>query len=233
MLQPNTLIIFDIDGTLTDTKAVDDYCFIEAFKSVFNIDLEGIDWASLTNVTDRGITEEVIKRKTDKALTSEAYQLLEKELIKRLERELAINPNKFNAVNGAVDFYNLVKKDKNFAIGIGTGACEKSALIKLGANDIDVKNIPFSNSNHSVTREGITERTIKEASKQLNANFKNIVYFGDGLWDYKTCNNLNIHFIGIDILNDGKLKAAGAKHVFPNFKNTEAILNCINELTVN
>lgn len=231
MAKPNTLIIFDIDGTLTDTKAVDDYCFIEAFKATFNIDLEGIDWASLSNITDRGIAEEIIERETGKPLSSEGYQLLEKDLIVRLNNELVHNPSKFNAIDGAVDFFNLIKSSDDYVIGVATGACQKSALIKLGAGNIDITGIPFSNSNHSVTREGITERTIKEASKLFNTNFTNIVYFGDGLWDYTTCNNLNIHFIGIDILNDGKLKAAGAKHVFLNFENVEVILNCINELT--
>ena len=31
-------VIFDIDGTLTDTKKVDDKCFISAFEKTFQIE---------------------------------------------------------------------------------------------------------------------------------------------------------------------------------------------------
>ena len=55
-----TAIIFDIDGTLSNTTKVDDKCFIKAFKIVFGIDISNQNWSELTNVTDWGITEEII-----------------------------------------------------------------------------------------------------------------------------------------------------------------------------
>ncbi|NNF32714.1 MAG: HAD family hydrolase, partial [Saprospiraceae bacterium] len=44
-------IIFDIDGTLTDTKEVDDKCFIQAFHNVFDMDIRSQNWSAFKNVT--------------------------------------------------------------------------------------------------------------------------------------------------------------------------------------
>ncbi|MGB0840605.1 MAG: hypothetical protein ACPGXL_10715, partial [Chitinophagales bacterium] len=55
-------VIFDIDGTLADTKTVEDKCFIAAFYQTFGIDLSHQKWEDLKNVTDWGITEEIIER---------------------------------------------------------------------------------------------------------------------------------------------------------------------------
>jgi len=55
-------IIFDIDGTLTNTKKVDDECFINAFEQTFDINIEQVNWEDIANVTDWGITEEIILR---------------------------------------------------------------------------------------------------------------------------------------------------------------------------
>jgi beta-phosphoglucomutase-like phosphatase (HAD superfamily) len=63
-------IIFDIDGTLADTKAVDDKCFIQAFMETFQIDLQHQNWAALENVTDWGITEEVIQTNLNRTPTA-------------------------------------------------------------------------------------------------------------------------------------------------------------------
>ena len=53
------------------------------------------------------------------------------------------------------------------------------------------------------------------------------VGLGDGVWDYKTCRNLGIRFIGIDVLQDGKLAAIGAEAVFKDFCNKNKILDII------
>ena len=55
------LIIFDIDGTLTDSKAIDDACFVESFKEEFDLDIGELDWSKFMNVTDTSITTEILR----------------------------------------------------------------------------------------------------------------------------------------------------------------------------
>lgn len=54
-----------------------------------------------------------------------------------------------------------------------------------------------------------------------------IIYFGDGLWDFQTCQNLNIKFIGIDVEKNNKLQKAGAKTVFNNYLDSAAVMKSL------
>ena len=45
--------------------------------------------------------------------------------------------------------------------------------------------------------------------------------------DFKTCQNLGIDFIGIDVEKNGKLNSLGAKTVFNDFLNDEQILEAL------
>jgi phosphoserine phosphatase len=49
------LIVFDLDGTLTATNAVDDECFARALHIVFDIDLINTNWTAYSHVTDAGV----------------------------------------------------------------------------------------------------------------------------------------------------------------------------------
>ena len=51
------LAIFDIDGTLTNTNAVDDECFLRAIADVFELAVERLDWSDAPHVTDSAITQ--------------------------------------------------------------------------------------------------------------------------------------------------------------------------------
>lgn len=227
-----TSIIFDIDGTLADTKAVDDKCFIQAFLETFNIDLGQQDWSLLQNVTDWGITEEIIQTNHNRLPSPSEYQQMKSYFFEKLETELEKDPAQFQAVEGAIPFFNFLRNETDHPIGIATGAWEQSAFIKLKGIGLDHKNVCFSNSNFFKSREDILKHAIQQIhEKHLNST-KDILYFGDGLWDYTTCKNLDIRFIGIDILGDGKLKKVEAEFVFSDFLDREGIMEVINKKLV-
>lgn len=223
-----TTIIFDIDGTLADTKAVDDKCFIQAFLETFNIDLGQQDWAVLQNVTDWGITEEIIQTNHNRLPSTSEYQQMKSCLFEKLATTLEKDNSQFQAVDGAIAFFDFLKNETDHPVGIATGAWEQSALIKLRGIGLNHKNIPFSNSDFFKSREDILKHAIRQTREKHPDSTNDILYFGDGLWDYTTCKNLDIRFIGIDILNDGKLRKAGAEFVFPNFLDIEGIMEVIN-----
>jgi beta-phosphoglucomutase-like phosphatase (HAD superfamily) len=60
------LLIFDIDGTLTDTKRVDDECFINAFQDEYGVILTNTDWTTFVNVTDTGLFNLQCSRKNER-----------------------------------------------------------------------------------------------------------------------------------------------------------------------
>jgi beta-phosphoglucomutase-like phosphatase (HAD superfamily) len=53
--------MFDIDGTLVDSAGFDSALYVEAVRSVLNIEIDS-DWNNYEHVSDSGILEEVARR---------------------------------------------------------------------------------------------------------------------------------------------------------------------------
>jgi len=221
------LIVFDIDGTLTNTKEVDDKCFIKAFETTFQLDIKDQIWADLKNVTDWGITEEIIYQRLNRKPSEAEYQRMHDNHVANLKTEKIRAPKQFEAVLGANQFIHQLVTKNNYKVGLATGAWEQAALVKLEVINLEPNKIPFSNSDYHKTREGITLHAIEQAKSMYQQEFDEIIYFGDGEWDYTTCKNLNIKFIGIDSTNNQKLKKLGAKTVFTNFLDATAIFRSL------
>lgn len=215
-------VIFDIDGTLTDTKGVDDKCFIKAFYNIFKIDITNENWAKLKNVTDWGITEEIINRECGRKLDSKELNAMMTEHVRLLKLAKEEDPSQFEIIKNANTFLKTMLAHSEYQVGIATGACEQSAVLKLEPFDLDLDKIAFSNSDKYKSREEITEDVIDQLSTTYEEPDE-VIYLGDGAWDYKTCQNLGVKFIGIDYNQDGKLKALGAKNIFRDFEDAKGI----------
>lgn len=223
------LIIFDIDGTLTDTKTVDDQCFIQAFQEVFGIDLKNQNWADLQNVTDWGITEEVIFNHYGRNPTSAEYAEMKQRFFQNLEAAHRKDPHQFKEVPGANAFFHHLAKIPDFELAIATGGWEQSARMKLEVIGINPDAFAFSHSDHFINRGEITRQAMALAQKPHGGKFEDILYFGDGEWDYFTCQELGIRFIGIDVRNNGKLAGLGAAMVFEDYNNQDELMAAINK----
>lgn len=217
-------IIFDIDGTLANTKTVEDNCFIAAFDETFGIDLSDQDWADLPNVTDWGITEAIIKRAWGRLPSEQEYDSMKSNFTQRLNNERRRDRSQFAAIEGATEFFNALRETDGMAVGIATGAWEESALIKLDAIGIDPAGVGFSNSNYFKTRASIVKDVIAQLKTQTGNEPERVVYFGDGVWDHRTCQEIGIDFIGIDATGDGKLKELGVESIFRNYRDQSALL---------
>ena len=218
-------VIFDIDGTLANTKKVEDKCFMRAFEQAFNIDIWNQQWGALKNVTDWGITEEIVERELNRKPRPEEYDRMISTFVANLKRERNSDISQFSEVKGAKAFFNKLRKKENYHLGIATGSWERSAKIKLDTIGIDINGICFSNSDYHKSRGAITQDVINQLKKKAGQIPDKIVYLGDGEWDLKTCKKIGIEFIGIDIENDGKLRSLGAKMVFKDYTNSDEIMS--------
>lgn len=216
-MTPKRLFIFDIDGTLTDSTEVDDKCFSRIFQQHFNVILDEFDYTDFKNVTDWGITEELFEITKKHSITPHEIEQFKIVFLEDLSKESKLNPKQFTAVKGAVDFLNSLKQQDNIEIAIATGAWGESAEIKLKTGEIPYAGLPLSHSNLFKSRAEIMTHAIQMAKIQYNYDFQDITYFGDGKWDFITCANLQIPFVGIDCHQNGKLKKLGANRVYKDF----------------
>jgi len=64
------LVIFDIDGTLTDTNLVDGECYWRAVSTILGLSGEQPDWSDFRDTTDVGIAAELCMRHLGRQLSS-------------------------------------------------------------------------------------------------------------------------------------------------------------------
>src|SRR2546425_5899251 len=57
------LAIFDTDGTLTETNAVDEICFVQAFAEAHAVTQINTNWAEYQYVTDSGIMFQIFDQR--------------------------------------------------------------------------------------------------------------------------------------------------------------------------
>ncbi len=221
-------IIFDIDGTLTNTTQVDDDCFLAAYQETFQVDTTDHYCGDFKHVTDWGITEELTQRKLNRLPTEAEYAQMILNFEQQLIRTKSEHPDWFHEVPGARIFFEYMLEHPEYKVALATGCWEVSALFKLNAAGITLpEGIAFGHSNHEKSREDITRHALKQLRKQHPEEPESIVYLGDGIWDFHTCNNLGIPLIGVDVSGNGKLKELGVASVIQDYLDLGAVLEVL------
>lgn len=219
------LIIFDIDGTLTNTNAVDHQSFIKTYNDLYDIQVDGNMWEQCEHYTDTGIAQHVFDHKIGRPVGPVDMRKIKKAMVDNLMLFMEADEQAFNEVVGAYDLIEALKKNNQYDLAIATGCWDETATLKLNIAGIDYEDIPLATSSHSVSRTGIIEHAISLAKNQYQvADYKSIVYIGDGLWDVKATNELKLPFIGIDCNKNGVLAKAGVKSVLENFSNIDSFI---------
>jgi phosphoglycolate phosphatase-like HAD superfamily hydrolase len=223
-----TLLIFDIDGTLTDTKDVDDDCFISAFFDEYKIELKNIDWSIFNNVTDYGLFIDIYNSSFNRNPTEADRLNFQRRFFEYLNNKLKSNPGKFKSVNGASNFIKYCLDYTNYKIAFATGGWHYSANLKLQAANIFNVGIPISSCDILFRRQDILLEAIEKSKHHYKTQtFDKIIYFGDGVWDYKTTCELEIEFIGVDITQNKKLEKLGVENILNDFADIVKVLSTV------
>lgn len=211
----NTLIIFDIDGTLVESVSTYHHVVIQALKA---LGIEDIDtnFNALLHHTDSYALKYNYENYFNKPLSPE--------LINRFEDLLFEYLNQFPKTEAILGAKHIVNQLKHFgyAIAFATGSLPKTALLKLQDAEIWYDKRVLSTSKNSFSREGFVLEAIDNAKIFYHVkDFETIITIGDGIWDLKTAQNLNLNFIGIGKKNKQEMSELGMKHWFENFEDFE------------
>lgn len=223
------LIMFDVDGTLVDSMKVDEIYFVDSVKEAFNIESIDTNWSNYPHATENCILDSIIKNQYNRDLEKHEIDSFIKIFHKKLETFIKENPNELIEISGANSFINELIANKKYALSIATGGYKETIKLKLEKAEINISNLPFACSREGRSREEIM-KIAENKSKILYDvdSFEEIIYFGDGLWDYKACKNLNYKFIAVtkDVkkFNEYKLK-----HIIKDYKDIEKIYSYIDE----
>lgn len=209
------VLVFDIDGTLTDTNRVDDACFRAAISAVLPT-AEYTSFESFSEFTDSAILAEACA-----AHATDPYEEIEpdvqREFFSRLEAAARSDPGSFRPIAGAREVLGLVR-DAGWTPAIATGGWRRSAEFKLGAAEVGWGGVVLATSSEAVRRVDIIRRAVDEAA--AGRVVRDVVYVGDGVWDVKACSEMGIGFIGRSTPeSEPRLVGAGARAMVRDFGN--------------
>ncbi len=210
-------LVFDIDGTLTQTNAVDSLCFTQAIQEVLGVEDFDTDWSSYQFVTDSGVAQEISQRYCDRPMSGSLTKALYQRLVELLQEQ---PKESFQEVPGAIDFLKQLQASPDYAVSLATGAHRESALYKLETAGFDTSEIPLASSSDAVVREHIMLQALDRSAQQERARFSSVTYFGDASWDVEASSNLGWRLIGIGSELETEL-------TFPDFSDPDAIMRCL------
>jgi phosphoglycolate phosphatase-like HAD superfamily hydrolase len=215
------LVIFDLDGTLTQTNEVDDLCFPRAFAETLGVTGIDTDWSAYTHATDTVIFEESFARRFQRLPNSDESESFQRHFVALLSELHASQPALFAEVSGASSFLDGLQRDSRWRGAIATGCWKQSAEFKIEAAGLPTAGLPMAFVEDGISREAIVQTAAERAACHYRQQlFERVVSVGDGLWDVVTAQKLGLPFVGVaEGERAERLRRAGASHVVENFSN--------------
>lgn len=183
--------IFDIDGTLLQSAAVDDVLYREAVSAVLGPVRLRSSLHEYDYVTDTGILVQIL---ADNKLPAdqEPMEEIKSYFVEALHRHIDEN-GPFAEIPGAADLLRSLASSASHAVAIATGGWRESAELKLESAGFDFGHLPLVTANDHHERTGIMELALSH----LGSSFKSVTYYGDGPWDRDACTTLGWEFVAV------------------------------------
>jgi phosphoglycolate phosphatase-like HAD superfamily hydrolase len=217
------IALFDIDGTLTASNEIDSVCFADAFRDVFQLEID-TNWDGYEHTTDRGIATEALLRARGRQPSEHELSLHRTRFVQLLDARMTDLPE----IPGASAFLAQLL-DLNWRIALCTGAWDDSARLKLLRAGLPT-DLPLASCDDDISREAILRRGIVLVG---GTEDDIIVCFGDAAWDVRAAASLQLPFIGIASGSRAEeLRRSGTATVFENFLNAAAVFAAIDRVAI-
>jgi phosphoglycolate phosphatase-like HAD superfamily hydrolase len=224
------LVMFDIDGTLTETMKVDGECFVRAFEDLFGFTDIDTDWSHYPHTTDSGIFHEIYASRRGWSPTVQEVGQFRQHFIELLAAASSQSP--FEAVAGADRLLSRLAQGGSHRVSLATGGWCSSVRLKMASAGMCFDDHPAATADDAIDRESIMRFSKQRAVERFGESFAGTVYVGDGVWDARACRNVGVPFIGIGTGSRAtRLSAEGAVCVFPDFSDPDIFLRSLYEIT--
>lgn len=184
-------IIFDVDGTLVESMAIDTELYFAAIREVLGDVEVRRDLHDYEHVTDVGILQQLLE---DNGLSSreDLVTKFRRRFLDKLRAHVA-DSGAFPTIDGAVDFFEATRRAEDTRVAIATGCWRESALMKLESAGFDIDGVPLATCDDSPSRIEIMRTALAGAGGDVAS----VTYFGDAEWDRRACDALGWNFVAV------------------------------------
>jgi len=223
------LVIFDIDGTLTQTTKADTDCFVRSLTELCGFHDVDEDWSHYKHATDSGILLEIYEAHAGRSPSPIEISQFRQHFVSLLAQ--TSSEACFAPVAGASMLLSRLAGSGEHGVALATGAWRDSARLKMARAGLCYDDYPAASSDDALDRESIIRLSIRRAAERYGG-FSETVYVGDGVWDARACRSVGIPFIGVAADSHAAcLVAEGAVCVFSDFSDTDLFLSRLDEMT--
>jgi phosphoglycolate phosphatase-like HAD superfamily hydrolase len=223
------LVLFDIDGTLTQTMKADEECFVRSLAEVCGFSDVDTDWSRYKHATDSGVFHEIYEFRAGRAPSPSEISVFRRHFVGLLAQ--VSSGAAFIPVTGAPVLLSRLADSAEHQVGLATGAWRDSARLKMRKAGLRYDDYPAASGDDALDRESIIRLSMQRAADRYG-RVGSAVYVGDSVWDARACRSVGIPFIGIAAEDRAtRLSAEGAICVFPDFSDTDLFLSRLYETT--
>ena len=219
------LVLFDLDGTITDTHGFSTNCYVTSLRRAFGLGDRPIDtdWSRYEFATASGIAAELHYQIFGPWPTQTLLDRAESEFHELVTQRLAADGTLCRMIPGAADMFQALADQPDTIVGIATGNWISIARLFLSHVDLQSFELPIASDTDRFTRELIMQLAADHAVA-ANDTVSSIVYVGDAVWDVRASRALNWGFVGIASDAGPVLREAGATRIVPSYDDLETFL---------
>ena len=229
MFSPDTLVLFDIDGTLVDCGVAAGKSFSRAFHEAFGVPCPIFSPQEVSGWTDEAILIEVVRRLDFKCDDFDRRRLLAFENYARnLATELGLKAAR--QLPGASRAVEAVRSIPGWAPGLLTGSTEATARIKLeSAGIFPDQFVCGAYSEDGELREALPPAARKRFAGLFGREPEVTILIGDTPRDLRAAMATGCRFIAVATgpYDRAALEKAGAKVILHDLTETDSLRKAI------
>lgn len=226
------LVMFDMDGTLTDSFAIEENCYVRSIEDALKIPDVRIDWHAYPHTSSAYCLDTVVQQSLGRRPTPTEAHAVQARMIEIMDETTRRNGRRTRAIPGAPQAVGELLR-LGYGVAIASGDWEATARHKLASGGIPFENLPAAYSDVAYARTAIMQAALARAAAHYGcASFERIVYVGDAPWDVRACRELGWPLVVVAEGEDAtRLTGLGATHVIPHYLDLERFLAVIEQAT--
>jgi phosphoglycolate phosphatase-like HAD superfamily hydrolase len=224
------LVMFDMDGTLTDAFAIEENCYVLAIEQA--LDLPGVktEWETYTHTTASFCLEEIVRRHRGHPPTAAESHAVQARMVALMTDITRRTGRCTREIPGAAACLAGLQR-RGYAVAIASGDWEATARLKFATAGIPVAGLPSAFCDVAHPRTDIMRAALARAAAHYGrTSFDRITYVADAVWDVRACRELGWPLVGVAAGKfAARLPELGVSHVVPDYLDFDAFLAALEQ----
>lgn len=227
------LVMFDMDGTLTDSFSLDENCYVLAIEQALNLPGVKTAWDAYTHTTASYCLEEIVRQARGTPPTATEARAVQARMVALMAEITRRTGRHTREIPGAAACVRELQR-RGYAVAIASGDWPATAHHKFQTAGIPFEGLPSAFCDVAHPRTDIMQAALARAAAHHGRDrFDRITYVGDAAWDVRACRALGWPLVGI--ASEGpadRLPALGVTHVVPHYRDLDAFLLAIEQAEI-